>query len=243
MANISYEESSTMNSLGSTISNKKVIFLDLDDTLCDTEGIAYQRLDMAKKVLSSSVNSSQLNKVMEQAINWDPVPSIKGDKGRLQKIKETLSLSDELFNQMRSIYNEALFNDLNLFDGIEDTLTWLKPHFSLGLITNGPSTFQRKKIDHLGIAQYFDGIIISGEFGEHKPSPSIFQFAVQSLQSTIEHSVHIGDRPDSDIDGAQSIGITGILVRKDYPYKILSKVKPDFIIDQVTDLTKFLVLD
>lgn len=229
-----------MNSLGRAISSKKVIFLDLDDTLCDTEGITYQRLEMAKKALSSSVSPSKLNDVMEQAIGWDPVPSIKGDKGRLQKIKEALSLSDEAFNQMRSIYNEALFNDLSLFDDIKDTLRWLKPRFSLGLITNGPSKFQRKKIDHLGIAQFFDGIIISGEFGEHKPSPSIFEFAVKSLSSTIEHSVHIGDRPDSDIDGAQSIGITGILVRKNYPYKILSNAEPDFIIDQVTDLTEFI---
>lgn len=240
MASISYEESLVMNSLGSTISSKRVIFLDLDDTLCDTEGITYKRLEMAKSALSSSVNSSKLNNVMEQAIGWDPVPSINGDKGRLQKIKETLILPDELFDQMRNIYNEALFNSLELFDGVEDTLHWLKLHFSLGMITNGPSKFQRKKIDHLGIAHYFDQIIVSGEFGEHKPNPSIFEFAVKSLETTVEQSVHIGDRPDSDIDGAQSIGITGILVRKDYPYKILSKVEPDFIIDKITDLPEFI---
>ena len=146
MASISYEESLVMNSLASTISSKRVIFLDLDDTLCDTEGITYKRLEMAKSALSSSVNSSKLNNVMEQAIGWDPVPSINGDKGRLQKIKETLILPDELFNQMRNIYNEALFNSLELFDGVEDTLNWLKLHFSLGMITNGPSKFQRKKI-------------------------------------------------------------------------------------------------
>ena len=229
-----------MNSLGNKISTKKVVFLDLDDTLCDTEGITPQRLEMAKKVLSETTESSLVDNVMEQAISWDPVQSISGTKGRLQRIKQELKLTDESFDQMRTIYNTVLFNYLTLYDGVEDALSWLHDRFSLGLITNGPSQFQRKKIEQLGISKYFDVIIISGEFGEHKPNPKIFNFAVESLNSSVEDSVHIGDRPDSDIDGAQSVGITGILVRKEYPYKILSKVKPNFIIDKVTDLPELI---
>tara|TARA_B100000029_G_scaffold368747_1_gene362489 strand:+ start:11964 stop:12668 length:705 start_codon:yes stop_codon:yes gene_type:complete len=229
-----------MSSLGNKISKKKVIFLDLDDTLCETEGITPQRLEMAKQALSETINSTLLDSVMEQAISWDPVQSTTGTKGRLQRIKKELKLPDESFDQMRAIYNEALFNYLTLYDGVEDALSWLHDRFSLGLITNGPSEFQRKKIEQLGISKYFDGIIVSGEFGEHKPNPKIFNFAVESLNSSVEDSVHIGDRPDSDIDGAQSVGITGILVRKEYPYKILSKVKPNFIIDKVTDLPELI---
>ena len=222
------------------MSTKKVIFLDLDDTLCETEGITRQRLEIAKQALSETINGTLLDSVMEQAISWDPVRSINGTIGRLQRIKQELKLPDESFNQMRSIYNKALFDYLDLYDGIEDTLSWLHTRFSLGLITNGPSEFQRKKIESLGISKYFDVIVISGEFGEHKPSPKIFNFAVESLNSSTAEAVHIGDRPDSDIDGAQSVGITGILVRKEYPYKILSKVQPNFTIDKVTDLPELI---
>ena len=138
-----------MNSLGNKISTKKVVFLDLDDTLCDTEGITPQRLEMAKKVLSETTESSLVDNVMEQAISWDPVQSISGTKGRLQRIKQELKLTDESFDQMRTIYNTVLFNYLTLYDGVEDALSWLHDRFSLGLITNGPSQFQRKKIEQL----------------------------------------------------------------------------------------------
>ena len=69
-----------MNSLGNKISTKKVVFLDLDDTLCDTEGITPQRLEMAKKVLSETTESSLVDNVMEQAISWYPGLSIIGTK-------------------------------------------------------------------------------------------------------------------------------------------------------------------
>ena len=84
-----------MSSLGNKISKKKVIFLDLDDTLCETEGITPQRLEMAKQALSETINSTLLDSVMEQAISWDPVQSTTGTKGRLQRIKKELKLKEK----------------------------------------------------------------------------------------------------------------------------------------------------
>ena len=31
-------------------------------------------------------------------------------------------------------------DNLRLYDGVEDTLNWLRARFKLGLITNGPTT-------------------------------------------------------------------------------------------------------
>lgn len=66
---------------------------------------------------------------------------------------------------------------------------------------------QKKKVQKLGIADLFDAIVYSAEFGIHKPDRRIFDHAAQLLGVSNEECLFVGDDPDSDVAGALNAGM------------------------------------
>ena len=58
----------------------------------------------------------------------------------------------------------------------------------------------------------FDAIVISGEVGLHKPGPEIFELALAEIGLPASECVFIDDLKEN-IEGAEAVGITGILHR------------------------------
>ena len=72
-----------------------------------------------------------------------------------------------------------------------------------------------------------------------KPTKEFFMMAIDGLNIPIENIVMVGDDINNDINGAQKIGMYGILVktgkyRQDYINS--SGVKPDLIIESVKEI-------
>ncbi|WP_058304356.1 HAD family hydrolase [Gorillibacterium timonense] len=94
-----------------------------------------------------------------------------------------------------------------------EVLDALKGRYKLLLLTNGAPDLQKEKIAGFPqLAAYFDHIIISGEFGEGKPSPSIFRNAVQLLDIYPEEGIMVGDKLTTDILGSGSIGMSNVWI-------------------------------
>lgn len=74
----------------------------------------------------------------------------------------------------------------NIYPGCLAFLSNLKskPEYKLGLLTNGPSDFQRTIVNFLGISQYFDVIVASGDHdvGIRKPNEGIFSIMAQKME-------------------------------------------------------------
>ena len=77
-----------------------------------------------------------------------------------------------------------------------------------------------------------------------KPSKSFFQLPLAEMGIKPEEAVMIGDDIEMDVGGAQKAGLKGILV-KSGKYRpelaAASKVRPDAILDSLTDLKKFFI--
>lgn len=98
------------------------------------------------------------------------------------------------------------------FPHLEDMLYHLtQQQIALGIITNGYHDFQLANIQALGIAHYFDVILISESQGIKKPNPAIFLRALEKLHVTPLESVFIGDHPLNDVQAAKQVGMKGIL--------------------------------
>ncbi|MGO9760617.1 MAG: HAD family hydrolase [Solirubrobacteraceae bacterium] len=65
-----------------------------------------------------------------------------------------------------------------------------------------------------GLDDYFDVVVISGEFGVGKPEPSIFEHALALLGSDREHAVMVGDSLARDVDGAFAAGLRAVRVNR-----------------------------
>ncbi len=82
--------------------------------------------------------------------------------------------------------------------------------YQIGIITNGNSLLQNRKLDLTGLRLCTDLSIISGDEDVHKPHPELFRRAAARLGIAPENCVYIGDHPINDIQGATSAGMRAI---------------------------------
>ena len=64
----------------------------------------------------------------------------------------------------------------------------------------------------LGLDGHLDFIVTSVDVGVEKPDSKIFLEALARAGVTPQESVHVGDQPISDVDGAIRVGIIPILI-------------------------------
>jgi len=89
-------------------------------------------------------------------------------------------------------------------------LNYLIPKYKLGIITNGSSKSQNGKIDHIGIREMFDSVIVSDDVGVHKPDERIFNISCSALGIKHDQAVYVGDNHEKDIVGAKNAGLYAI---------------------------------
>ena len=114
--------------------------------------------------------------------------------------------------------------------------------YKIGLITNGKSQLQRKKLLMLNLDNKFDEIIISGEFWKHKPDLTIFYEMSKRLKISEEKMIYVGDHPINDIDAASKAGYKTVWVKTNGTW-IDGCTTPDFSIDTVKSLPSLLGID
>jgi putative hydrolase of the HAD superfamily len=69
-------------------------------------------------------------------------------------------------------------------------------------------------LERLGVGALVDGILTSAEFGERKPSPSIFRRAVEMAGVRAAEAMHVGDSLEEDVAGARAAGIEAVLLAR-----------------------------
>lgn len=70
-------------------------------------------------------------------------------------------------------------------------------------------------LERVGLAGGLDGVLTSAEVGAAKPSPVIFQRALDLAGVAPEQALHVGDSVAEDIEGARAAGLGALLVARD----------------------------
>jgi len=89
----------------------------------------------------------------------------------------------------------------------------LREKYHLGIIANQIPGAE-KRLERMGIRQYFDLIISSAEEGVAKPDPEIFRIALARAGCSPEQAVMIGDRIDNDIVPAKQMGMKTVWIKQ-----------------------------
>lgn len=126
-----------------------------------------------------------------------------------------------------------------VYDDVRPALEQFGRTFRLGLLTNGAPDLQREKIAGSGLAGYFDETVVSGEVGFGKPDPRIYETMLSRLAVTADEAVMIGNSLDSDVQGAQAVGMKTVwLNRAAHPRD--DTIIPDHEIASLTELMQVL---
>ncbi|MBC7247807.1 MAG: HAD-IA family hydrolase [Actinobacteria bacterium] len=81
----------------------------------------------------------------------------------------------------------------------------------LGLISNFEPWLE-DLLDELGLSGFFQVMVVSGKERYEKPHPRIYELALRRMGATAEDSLHVGDSPVSDFDGARGVGMRAVLL-------------------------------
>jgi putative hydrolase of the HAD superfamily len=104
--------------------------------------------------------------------------------------------------------------------------------FKTGLVTNSwpePPRLLRADAAASGLAPLFDAMVFSGDVGVMKPEPGIFLRALEELEVAPEAAIYVGDRLESDVKGAASVGMTTIQALWFEADDTPAGVEPDFL--------------
>jgi len=195
------------------------IFFDLDHTLWDfdknseiTYKIIFDELKIDVSLIQFLGAYTTINKNL-----WKLFREEKIDKEtlRYKRLKDTfteikVNVSDEILFKIANKYIYHLSKQTHLLDGTIKLLEYLKPKYTLHIITNGFAEVQEGKLSNTNLASYFDVVVNSEMAGVKKPNPIIFETALSLANVSKATSLMIGDSLEADVLGALNFGIDAI---------------------------------
>jgi putative hydrolase of the HAD superfamily len=198
----------------------QAVCLDIDDTLIDFT-------TSARRALARMIGRDDMwptwQRMTEEHVKKVVAGEMDSDTMRLARTKAFFCdlgvlLDDGLVVQLECRRHAEMTGAWQLFDDVVPCLDWLRAAgLKVAAVTNASGPHQRAKLHSLGIARFFDTVVIAGELGAAKPDPAIFQAACRRLSVSTDETLHVGDRLETDAVGARDAGLHGVWLHRRGP--------------------------
>ena len=216
----------------------KALFLDMDETLCDTLGANAEAKRLMAEAFEKQFGQGVDGQPMaaayvrgiyrewtdEQRARYLPIIEQQSEGAfRVQLIRDLLAergeynVTEETAQYFQDKFDRDRIDAFDFYPGITDFLAEARKHFTLVVITNGPEFSQVPKVEKIELAEHVDHIIIGGQEPEQKPAASIFYKALKLAGCEAHEAIHVGDSLASDIAGAHNSGITSVWIQHQQP--------------------------
>lgn len=212
----------------------RAILFDLDDTLIDRVGAL-----------------TRLNRYWYRTLPRDHRPESEDEfVARMFSAADRSISPRELYDWMLSIWpgsfrdadaalsaHNAIYPSMTkLTSRTRGMLSYLKGvRIPIGVVTNGPTLLQWAKLRNAGVDSLVDAVVVSEEFGAHKPHPSIFEHALTLIGAGASETVFVGDNPVADIGGAAEVGMRTAWMCHGRTWDI-DEYRPDHVINSVWEI-------
>ncbi|HKY70437.1 MAG TPA: HAD-IA family hydrolase [Nitrospira sp.] len=119
---------------------------------------------------------------------------------------------DEFFEHVFGVFADPA--SWKLYPEVVPTLGELRSRgLELGIVSNFDSRLFNV-LRGLGIAELFDTVTISSLAHAAKPSPRIFEFALEQHAVDPGEAMHVGDSVKDDVEGATKAGLAAVLLAR-----------------------------
>lgn len=180
-----------------------VVIFDLDDTLySEKDYVRSGYAEIARHYPSIPAMADKLWQAFEnkkQAINY--------------VLEQEGIVSCEAVAQCLELYRNHQ-PAISLYPEAKELLVFLKEHgIRLGMITDGRPNGQWAKIKAMGLAQYFEKIIVTDELGGitfRKPNPAAFEQMQRYFRVPYEAMVYVGDNTQKDFVAPELLGMSSV---------------------------------
>lgn len=137
------------------------------------------------------------------------------------------SLSDSQLEHLLETRFEVMTQAIEARPEVPQILKELSSRFRLGLISNYPCARAiRHSVEKVGLADWFEVVVVSADVGRVKPHPLVFETALQKLATRAETTLYVGDNWLGDIQGAKRLGMKAVWTQQFVPYEKFDR-EPD----------------
>ena len=234
----------------------KALFFDLDSTLLDNS-----RFQDSIKRTCGKIAGTQPGLDAERLLEanneiwqgyWPEIEhkwtlgTLDGAAVGLESWRRTLRVcglnDDSLVRLAFQTHQQLECETYRLFDDVRELFILVRrTRIPCALITNGASDTQREKLRILGIEQWFDAVVVSGEIGIAKPDAAAFELALNKLAVLSQYVWHVGDSLTTDVAGAKAAGLTAVWLNRKGLSRNEGDPAPDFEIRSLTNLMDLLI--
>lgn len=229
----------------------KAVIFDYIGTLVNCRGYS---MDASREKLHSALVAEGFDVAKDQFLAAYTVAHEKYRKVRYEQYREVtnavwvaealgnlgfeVSVDDYRIKAALNVFFQEFIDTLEMREGAKQLIKQAQQQCKVGLISNftyAPVIY--KSLRHLKLNDCFHAVVVSEENGWRKPSPHIFQDALNKLQVQPREAVFVGDSPNEDIKGAKASGLKTIFIPSQFgTLKDLeeSKQEPDYIAKNLT---------
>lgn len=187
----------------------KTVLFDLDNTLYSEETYVQSGFKYVSKYLGEKYD-------YDSNFIFSEMMKIFKENGRGKVFNSLLDEFDFDENVFTLVYLYRFHHpDISLYKETIPTLNALKSDYKLGLITDGRSFVQKRKIEALNVGKFFDVVVLTDVLGEKfwKPSVEPYKLALSILNCDIKNSCYVGDDPFKDFKAPKQLGMKSIQVK------------------------------
>ncbi len=153
----------------------------------------------------------------------------------LARMGHAAGYGDGFVDAAMAVFDDAR-NSVELFPEVRPALSALRKKYVLIAVTNGNANLEK-----IGINDLFDAFVSARHAGAAKPSGRIFRKAVEAGGAQAGQTLHVGDHPHYDVNGAREAGLRTAWVNRngsDWPEDL---PRPDAIVRHVGELEELLM--
>ncbi len=225
------------------------VIFDIDDTLVDNLGAGERALARFHRELKlvDRISAKDFRQSWMDAIEIYFDKYLQGEmtivEQRVVRVRTVfgaigIDMDDEQALKFSEDFIAEYERNWEAFDDVVPCLEALAG-CKLGVITNGDSEQQRRKLASTKLAPYFSSIVISGELGVAKPHPEIFQTSLRQLGAEPHQAAYVGDDPKKDVIGAKGVGVCSVFVDRRGRYQGQDHGQ-DFYVDDLATVASLL---
>lgn len=137
---------------------------------------------------------------------------------------------------LAEIYRSVSLRRLQLYPDVRDVLDELRKRYKLAALSDAQSAWAIPEIRAVGIHNYFNPIIVSGDLGFRKPDKRIFESALKGLGVSRKNALFVGNDMYRDVYGANQVGLKTVFFSSNQGRKTANGVEPDYIIYRFAEL-------
>jgi putative hydrolase of the HAD superfamily len=195
----------------------RAVLLDLDDTLTDRRATVRAYAHMLVDELGAHLQSKDVGAIADELVRIDQNGYNRARAADIAASAMWSASPGEAIIAKHWSWGFAVCTKAR--DDMQRAVdVFTREGLRLGVVTNGPTDKQRRKIESLGLNDRLGTLLISDEIGIAKPDERIFRRAAAELGVAPHECLFVGDNPEKDVHGAIAVGMRAVWFRAALPW-------------------------